>query len=187
VINLVKNIPVTTTDASRLLVINQDQINYATTQPISFTPTSTTVVGNVIVEQLPTPANTATTQTVTGATNVVAEPVATTAPRASLLITHEAEIDGAKTSVVSYSDAMGFTYTVPELLLNTPSGLTSEVTVRAVLADGSPLPSWLVFDPVTQTLSSQLIPDGAGDLTIKVQALNGDQVISESVIAIGAN
>jgi hypothetical protein len=53
-----------------------------------------------------------------------------------------------------------------------------------VLADGSPLPAWLVFDPVTKTLTGRDVPEGTEPLKVKLQALNGGAVLGESEIAI---
>jgi hypothetical protein len=52
------------------------------------------------------------------------------------------------------------------------------------MADGSPLPAWLVFDPVTKTLTARDIPEGTEPLKLKLQALNGGAVLGESEIAI---
>jgi hypothetical protein len=65
----------------------------------------------------------------------------------------------------------------------TPSERTAGA-LRVVLADGSPLPAWLVFDPVTKTLTARDVPEGTEPLTVKLQALNGDAVLGESEIAI---
>ena len=40
----------------------------------------------------------------------------------------------------------------------------------ATLADGSPLPAWLSFDPATQTFSGTPLNDDVGALTIRVTA-----------------
>jgi VCBS repeat-containing protein len=56
----------------------------------------------------------------------------------------------------------------------------------ATLADGSPLPSWLAFDPVTRTFSGRVPRDAAGFLDIRVTATdavdgNPDRSLSLSV------
>jgi hypothetical protein len=56
-----------------------------------------------------------------------------------------------------------------------------------VMADGSPLPDWVVFDPVTKTLSARDIPEGTEPLKVKLQALNGGAVLGEAEITINTN
>jgi len=64
------------------------------------------------------------------------------------------------------------------------SSATTTETLRVVLADGSPLPAWLVFDPVTKTLTGRDVPEGTAPLKLKLQALSGGAVLAESEIAI---
>jgi hypothetical protein len=64
------------------------------------------------------------------------------------------------------------------------SAATTVEALRVVLADGSPLPAWLVFDPVTRTLTARDVPEGTEPLKVKLQALNGGAVLGESEIAI---
>jgi hypothetical protein len=52
------------------------------------------------------------------------------------------------------------------------------------MSDGSPLPSWLSFDPATKTFSAQRVPEGAQPLKIKLQTLDGSTVVGETVITI---
>jgi hypothetical protein len=66
------------------------------------------------------------------------------------------------------------------------SGATVEA-LRMVMADGSPLPDWVVFDPVTKTLSARDIPEGTEPLKVKLQALNGGAVLGEAEITINTN
>jgi hypothetical protein len=61
---------------------------------------------------------------------------------------------------------------------------TGTVSVSAVMSDGSPLPSWLSFDPATKTFSAQRVPEGAQPLKIKLQTLDGSTVVGETVITI---
>jgi hypothetical protein len=65
----------------------------------------------------------------------------------------------------------------------TPSE-TAAGALRMVMADGSPLPEWLVFDPITKTLSATNIPEGTEPLKLKLQTFNGDAVLGESEISI---
>ena len=44
------------------------------------------------------------------------------------------------------------------------------LTLSATLADGSPLPAWLSFDPATQTFSGTPLNDDVGSLAIRVTA-----------------
>ena len=63
----------------------------------------------------------------------------------------------------------GFSFTVPPTsFIDVDVGDT--LTLSATLADGSPLPAWLVFDPVTQTFSGTPLNDDVGSLTIRVTA-----------------
>ena len=64
------------------------------------------------------------------------------------------------------------------------SSATTVEALRVVLADGSPLPAWLVFDPVTKTLTARDVPEGTEPLKVKLQVLNGGAVLGESEIAI---
>jgi hypothetical protein len=64
---------------------------------------------------------------------------------------------------------------------------TTVETLRMVMADGSPLPGWIAFDPVTKTLSAQDIPEGTEPLKVKLQALNAGAVLGESEITIDTN
>ena len=61
---------------------------------------------------------------------------------------------------------------------------TGTVSVRAVMSDGSPLPSWLSFDPVTKTFSAQRVPEGTEPLKIRLQTVDGSTVVGETVITI---
>ncbi|WP_039495754.1 putative Ig domain-containing protein, partial [Pectobacterium odoriferum] len=60
-----------------------------------------------------------------------------------------------------------------------PSGLFTDVdagdtlTLSATLADGTPLPSWLSFNPATGTFTGTPDNGDVGSLTIKVTATDG--------------
>ncbi len=62
------------------------------------------------------------------------------------------------------------------------------LTYTATLADGSALPSWLVFDAATQTFSGTPSYDDAGVLAVKVmvdndpEGLSAEQVFNLDVI-----
>ncbi|MBI0432194.1 putative Ig domain-containing protein, partial [Pectobacterium parmentieri] len=57
-----------------------------------------------------------------------------------------------------------------------PDGDT--LTLSATLADGSPLPSWITFNPATGTFSGTPGNGDVGNLTIKVTANDGDASVS---------
>ena len=63
----------------------------------------------------------------------------------------------------------GWTYTLPASLFSeTVTGDT--LTYSATLANGSPLPTWLTFDPVKQTFSGTPTDQQTGSLSVKVIA-----------------
>ncbi|MCW2475287.1 putative Ig domain-containing protein [Candidatus Symbiopectobacterium sp. NZEC151] len=70
----------------------------------------------------------------------------------------------------------GFTFTVPAGTFTDPDGDT--LTLSATLADGSPLPSWLSFNPATGTFSGTPGNGDVGNLSIKVTANDGDASVS---------
>ncbi|MDS7968862.1 putative Ig domain-containing protein [Acinetobacter sp. V117_2] len=65
----------------------------------------------------------------------------------------------------SVTDAKAFSYTVPATTFKDPDGDT--LTYSATLEDGSPLPSWLSFNPTTRVLSGTS-PDNTMPLNIKI-------------------
>ena len=99
-------------------------------------------------------------------------------------------INGEPTTLASSSPAQGFKFTVPETLLPasivsntatlTASPTTGSVIERAVQSDGSPLPTWLKYDPETNTFSADQIPAGAKPVEIKIQSIRNGQVLEES-------
>ena len=69
----------------------------------------------------------------------------------------------------STNEDAGFSFTVaPSSFTDVDVGDT--LTLSAMLADGSPLPAWLSFDPGTQTFSGTPLNDDVGALTIRVTA-----------------
>ncbi len=70
------------------------------------------------------------------------------------------------------SSGQVFEFTLPRNTFSRPSG--TSVGIQATLADGRPLPSWLRFDPVTETFSG-VPPRGAqqGEIQIRVTARDG--------------
>ncbi|MEQ9903666.1 putative Ig domain-containing protein [Pectobacterium aroidearum] len=65
----------------------------------------------------------------------------------------------------------GFNFTVPAGTFSDPDGDT--LTLSATLADGSPLPSWLHFDPTIGTFSGTPGNGDVGTLVIRVTATDG--------------
>ena len=63
----------------------------------------------------------------------------------------------------------GFTFAVPANSF-TDIDVGDHLTYTATLADGSALPSWLSFDPVTQTFSGTPGNDDVGDIAVRVTA-----------------
>ena len=99
-------------------------------------------------------------------------------------------INGEPTTLASSSPIQGFKFTVPETLLPasivsntatlTASPTTGSVIERAVQSDGSPLPSWLKYDPETNTFSAAQVPQGAKAIEIKIQTIRNGQILEES-------
>jgi mucin-19 len=94
-------------------------------------------------------------------------------------------MNGASVQLVSSSPQQGFELKLPPmvlptlngLLMQTKDGVLESLTVTATLANGMPLPSWLKFDPETQTFSASAIPNGTPDLQIRLQASqNGEPI-----------
>ncbi|WGL28545.1 putative Ig domain-containing protein [Pectobacterium brasiliense] len=69
-------------------------------------------------------------------------------------------------------------FTVPAGTFTDPDGDT--LTLSATLADGSPLPGWLSFNPATGTFSGTPANGDVGNLSIKVTANDGDASVSTS-------
>ncbi|KHS87428.1 putative Ig domain-containing protein, partial [Pectobacterium brasiliense] len=65
----------------------------------------------------------------------------------------------------------GFNFTVPAGTFSDPDGDT--LTLSATLADGSPLPSWLTFNPATGTFSGTPGNSDVGNLVIRITATDG--------------
>lgn len=89
----------------------------------------------------------------------------------------------------------GLSFKVPTAVLTTlqVSPTASNVgdakapVLFATLADGSALPSWIQFDPVTKTFSATQIPSDVKSVTIKLQSKQGQEIIGESVMTLSAN
>ncbi|MEI7339535.1 putative Ig domain-containing protein [Pectobacterium carotovorum] len=71
----------------------------------------------------------------------------------------------------SVTQGGGFNFTVPDGTFSDPDGDT--LTLSATLANGSPLPSWLRFDPTIGTFSGTPGNADVGTLVIRVTATDG--------------
>lgn len=68
-------------------------------------------------------------------------------------------------------ESVPFSFTLPDGTFTDSDGDT--LTYSATLADGSPLPTWLHFDPLTRSFSGTPSGVDIGDLSIKVTASDG--------------
>jgi autotransporter-associated beta strand protein len=101
-------------------------------------------------------------------------------------------INGQSVQLVSSSPQQGFELKLPPmvlpglngLLMQTKDGILEGLTLTATLANGMPLPSWLKFDPETQTFSASAIPNGTPDLQIRLQANQKGQLIDAVTFTI---
>jgi len=73
---------------------------------------------------------------------------------------------------------------VPSVEQSSPTP-ENALKVVATLANDQPLPSWLKFEPLTKTFTSERVPDGVKPFEVKFQALdiNGN-VVGESSMMI---
>ena len=97
-----------------------------------------------------------------------------------------------------YSQGNNLNFKVPDVVVDTiqNSSNAAEAPVTstsakppvllATLEDGSPLPSWLKFDPDTRTFSSTKVPDDVKSVKIKLQAKKGQNIVGESILTIEA-
>ena len=69
----------------------------------------------------------------------------------------------------SSNEDAGFSFTVPATSF-TDVDVGDSLTLSATLADGSPLPAWLSFDPATRTFSGTPLNGDVGSLAIRVTA-----------------
>jgi hypothetical protein len=58
------------------------------------------------------------------------------------------------------------------------------VTLVATLSNDMPLPSWLKFNPETQTFSASFIPEGTPDIQVKLQAIQSGAEVDQVVFTI---
>lgn len=67
----------------------------------------------------------------------------------------------------SVTEGTKFTFQIPSATFYDPDG--DSLAFSATLSNGSPLPTWLTFDPALRTLTGQ-VPAGAPDLIIRISA-----------------
>ena len=90
-------------------------------------------------------------------------------PETAIVDTNDDPVPVVPIANQSTNEDAGFSFTVPPYsFVDVDAG--DSLTLSATLADGSPLPAWLVFDPVTQTFSGTPLNDDVGALTIRVTA-----------------
>ena len=82
---------------------------------------------------------------------------------------------------VTVSNAFSFTIP-PDLIVD--ADVDDSLTVSATLSDGSPLPPWLHFDPVTWTFSGTPGGGDIGTIGVKVTAVDQDLTPSSDVFLI---
>ncbi|MFJ5474424.1 putative Ig domain-containing protein [Pectobacterium carotovorum] len=85
--------------------------------------------------------------------------------------TNDAPVVATPIPPQSVAQGGGFNFTVPDGTFSDPDGDT--LTLSATLANGSPLPSWLRFDPTIGTFSGTPGNGDVGTLVIRVTATDG--------------
>ncbi|MGN6666025.1 MAG: putative Ig domain-containing protein [Trinickia sp.] len=79
-----------------------------------------------------------------------------------------------------------WTYALPATLFSEPvAGDT--LTYTATLGDGTPLPSWLSFDPVKQTLSGVPTDQTTGPMTVKITATDQSGLSASTTLGLQVN
>ncbi|MCW2479894.1 putative Ig domain-containing protein [Candidatus Symbiopectobacterium sp. NZEC135] len=89
---------------------------------------------------------------------------------------NEAPVVAAPIPAQSIAQDGSLNFTVPAGTFTDPDGDT--LTLSATLANGSPLPSWISFNPATGTFSGTPANGDVGSLSIKVTANDGDASVS---------
>jgi hypothetical protein len=102
-------------------------------------------------------------------------------------------INGESIQLVSSSPQKGFEVKLPTMVWpklsallqqQTQDGVVKPVNLIATLANGKPLPSWLIFNPETQTFSASSIPEGTPDTQIRLQAVQDGLVVDQALFTI---
>ncbi|MBN3263429.1 putative Ig domain-containing protein, partial [Pectobacterium brasiliense] len=96
----------------------------------------------------------------------------------SLTVTNVNDVPVVATPIPAQSVTQdgNLNFTVPAGTFTDPDGDT--LTLSATLADGSPLPGWITFNPTTGTFSGTPGNSDIGNLSIKVTANDGDASVS---------
>ncbi len=87
----------------------------------------------------------------------------------TVINTNDGPVASATIADQSTNEDAGFSFTVAANSFSDVD-VGDTLTLSATLADGSPLPAWLSFDPATQTFSGTPLNDDVGALTIRVTA-----------------
>ncbi|MCL2021453.1 MAG: putative Ig domain-containing protein [Betaproteobacteria bacterium] len=99
-----------------------------------------------------------------------------------LPINHAPEVTGTL-DVWEGRENLAFAFVLPPDLFTDPDGDT--LTLSATLADGSPLPTWLVFDPVTGAFSGTPEIGSAGELAIVLTATDPGGLAASLNVTLG--
>ena len=81
--------------------------------------------------------------------------------------TNDGPVASATIADQSINEDAGFSFAVPASSF-TDVDVGDSLTLSATLADGSPLPAWLSFNPATQTFSGTPLNDDVGAINIRV-------------------
>jgi VCBS repeat-containing protein len=71
-----------------------------------------------------------------------------------------------------------FNFTIPPNTFSDPDTPITSLTITASLADGSPLPGWLIFDPATQQFSGTPPANAAGEIALRVVVSDGTSSVA---------
>ncbi|ACT05282.1 Ig family protein [Dickeya chrysanthemi Ech1591] len=108
--------------------------------------------------------------------------------QASLVVTsvNDAPTVGSPVSLQSATKDTAFSFTVPGgTFVDVDSGDT--LTLSATQSDGSPLPTWLSFNPSTRTFSGTPGSNDVGNLTIRVTATDGSNASVSTTFGLTVN
>jgi VCBS repeat-containing protein len=91
--------------------------------------------------------------------------------------TNDGPVASAVIADQSGSEDAGFSFTVPAASFSDVD-VGDTLSLSATLADGSPLPAWLSFDPITQTFSGTPLNGDVGSLSVRVTATDSAGAIA---------
>ena len=86
----------------------------------------------------------------------------------------------------STNEDAGFSFAVPPASF-TDADVGDTLTLSATLADGSPLPAWLSFNPATQTFSGTPLNGDVGSLSIRVTATDSSGASATQDFQVAVN